>query len=313
MSVPVHVLHNEHWRVGILPETGASIAFGQIRHGGEWVDFLRPTPQDEWMDVNATASYPLVPWSNRIRDGVLVWQGRSYRLRVNFEDGTAIHGAAREYSWDVAEGDDTHVTCTFDSTDVYGVNWPWSFSTRIDYRLDGADLVVDTSVTNTSSEAFPAGFAHHPYFQRTLAGTDDDVQLRIPCDQAFPLVACMTEGPAQPVEDWLDFRQLRDVGERFIDNCLTGRAPGEPIEFVYAKSGRRFQMLADELYQHVVFYLPQAGKPFLALEPVTNANDAFTMRAKGIPGDGLFVLEPGETRAASFTLRIADVDLPGLE
>jgi len=313
MTVPVHVLENAHWRVGILPETGASIAFGQVRHDGGWADFLRPSPQAEGTDVNATASYPLVPWSNRIRDGVLVWAGRSYRLRVNFEDGTAIHGTARDYAWDVVSSDAAHVSCTFDSSDVYGVNWPWSFTSRLDYRLDGADLIVETSVTNTSSEAFPAGFAHHPYFQRTLAGTDDDVQVRIPCEQQFPLEACMVSGPAEPIEDWLDFRELRDVGERFIDNCLTGRIGAEPIEFVYAKSGRRFELHADELYRHVVFYLPQAGKPFLAMEPVTNANDAFTMRANGIPGDGLFVLEPGETRAASFTLRIADVDLPGLE
>ncbi|RMG83249.1 MAG: aldose epimerase, partial [Chloroflexi bacterium] len=37
-------LQNAHWQVGILPQTGASIAFGRVRYGGTWVDVMRPTP-----------------------------------------------------------------------------------------------------------------------------------------------------------------------------------------------------------------------------------------------------------------------------
>ena len=38
-------LQNNHWQVGILPETGASIAFGHIKHHNTWVDVMRPNAE----------------------------------------------------------------------------------------------------------------------------------------------------------------------------------------------------------------------------------------------------------------------------
>src|SRR5660398_138800 len=94
-------LENDHWQVGLIPATGGSVAFGRVRVGGEWVDVLRPTPAESLADVWSTASFPLVPWSNRIRDAVFSWAGKDYQLRVNFEDGTAIHGTGIEFPWSV--------------------------------------------------------------------------------------------------------------------------------------------------------------------------------------------------------------------
>ncbi|HET9519266.1 MAG TPA: hypothetical protein VFO77_16200 [Actinoplanes sp.] len=303
-----HVLCNDHWRAGVLPGTGASVAFGQIRHDDEWVDLLRPTAADELADVEATASFPLVPWSNRVRDATLTWQGREYPLRANCPDGTAIHGAARDYAWDVVEADDTRVLFAFDSAAVPDANWPWHFRSTVEYVLDGADFTVTTSVTNADTEPFPAGLGHHPYFVRSLVGADDEVQVRIPCTEQFVLTEAMADAAPVPVAPWLDFLALREVGERFIDECLTGRKPDEPVELVYRRSGRRVELHCDELFEQIVFYVPQAGKPFLAIEPVTNANDGFTMLAAGVDGHGVFVLDPQESRQAAFTLRIADME-----
>src|SRR4051794_26772328 len=94
-------LENDHWQVGLLPTTGGAVAYGRAKVNGEWHDVMRPTPQESLTVVPDTASYPLVPWSNRIRDGKLRWAGRTYQLRVNHADGTAIHGTASEYPWAV--------------------------------------------------------------------------------------------------------------------------------------------------------------------------------------------------------------------
>jgi len=51
----------------------------------------------------------------------------------------------------------------------------------------------------------------------------------------------------------------------------------------------------------VVVYVP-VEKPFFAVEPVTNANDAFALDASGVPGVGVFRVQPGETREATFAL-----------
>jgi hypothetical protein len=54
----VIVVGNEAWRLGILPEVGAALAFGQIRDDDGWVDLLRPTSAEDRVNVNLCASYP---------------------------------------------------------------------------------------------------------------------------------------------------------------------------------------------------------------------------------------------------------------
>jgi aldose 1-epimerase len=62
-------------------------------------------------------------------------------------------------------------------------------------------------------------------------------------------------------------------------------------------------MHCDEIFQNIVFYLPQ-GQPFFAVEPVTNANDGFNLYDKGIPGSGVFVLEPGQEQQGTITFQL---------
>ena len=63
-------------------------------------------------------------------------------------------------------------------------------------------------------------------------------------------------------------------------------------------------MEADPIIEHTVFYI-RPGKPYFALEPVTNANDGFTLVKKGVPGTGVFEIAPGETVTAEFSLHVA--------
>jgi len=43
------------------------------------------------------------------------------------------------------------------------------------------------------------------------------------------------------------------------------------------------------------------------VEPVTNANDGFNLMADGVPGHGVFVLEPGETRSGDIRLDLEEL------
>jgi galactose mutarotase-like enzyme len=82
----------------IAPELGGAIASFVVRGR----PMLRPTPDaalDE-RDVRRTACYPLVPYSNRIRNAKLRFAGRDFVLARNF--GThphAIHGVGWQRPW----------------------------------------------------------------------------------------------------------------------------------------------------------------------------------------------------------------------
>ncbi len=297
----LQVIENEFWQIGVLPDTGASIAFGRIKRNSRWLDFMRPTPESSYRNAYATASYVLAPWSNRIREGRFLFRGNEYRLRVNYEDGTAIHGTANEFPWTVETADRSCLVTGFRSDDFYGVNFPWRFSVRMEFRLDGQQFSLTTSLKNEDRTAMPGGFGHHPYFLRKLGGQGDDVQLEIPCSQYFVLENCLPSAGPVPIPSKLDFQKLRPLGSEFVDDALAGRTPGKPFRFVYPEAA--ITMHADDVFQNVILHAPP-DKPYYALEPLTNANDGFNLYDKDIPGSGVFVLEPGQEQQGACSLRI---------
>lgn len=304
---------NEHWRIGVLPGTGASLAFGQVRLPGrarpaggadaDWYDLLRPTPTAALDDPTRCASYVLLPFSNRVRDGVLRFGGRSWQLRPNGGDGNAMHGTAHEYAWEVAEKSADAVTLWLSSTCLVGANFPWAFDARVTYALDGPRLTVRTELTNADDDEFPAGFGHHPFFRRGLVDpARSEVRLRLPFDQAWPLRGALPTGSPGPLPPSADYRKLRPLERRpFVDACLTGRRGDEPVRLEWPASGAAISMRADEVFSHTVLYVPRRAGHF-AVEPVTNANDGFNLLADGVPGHGVLVLAPGETRTGEFHL-----------
>src|SRR5665647_2523271 len=258
-AADVVVLENEHWRVGVVPETGASVAFGQVRVDGEWCDVLRPTPTESLRHHADCSSYVLAPWSNRVRDGLLRFDDREWQLRITDDDGTALHGAVFEYPWTVLEKSRSRLVLGFDSTMFVGVNFPWRFRAQVTYVLDGERLRLRTALEDT-----------------------------------------MAVDAAGPIPERADFVDLRPLGHAFVDDCLTGRT-GDVAAYISYPGVLDVAIEADDLFSHVVVYVP-VEKPFFAVEPVTNANDAFALDASGVPGVGVFRVQPGETREAAFAL-----------
>jgi aldose 1-epimerase len=304
-AADVVVLENEHWRVGVVPETGASVAFGQVRVDGDWRDVLRPTPAESLRHHADCSSYVLAPWSNRVRDGLLRFDGREWQLRITDDDGTALHGAVFEYPWTVLEKSRSRLVLRFDSTRFVGVNFPWRFRAQVTYVLDGERLWWRTELENTDREAFPAGFGHHPFFVRRLTDAaggalGGEALLQINCRRGYALEDTMAVDAAGPIPERADFADLRPLGHTFVDDCLTGRT-GDVAAYISYPGVLDVAIEADDLFSHVVVYVP-VEKPFFAVEPVTNANDAFALDAYGVPGVGVFRVQPGETREAAFAL-----------
>ena len=305
------VIANDHWQIGILPGTGASLAFGRTRLiDGGWYDVLRPTRAAGLKRYSQCSSYVLVPFCNRVRDGLLRFGDRTWQLRRNAGDGTAMHGAAHEFPWEVVEQSDTMVTLAFCSADVVGANFPWGFSARVTYALEGARFTVRTELANSSAEAFPAGFGHHPYFQRGVLDPEvSEVQIEVPCELSYPLEHAMAVGAPGPVPARADYRRVRPLDRSFVDVCLTGRPADRPVRLEWPASGIAVSLRADDVFSHTVLYVPRR-KRYFAVEPVTQANDGFNLMAAGVDGHGVFVLGPGESRSGEFHL---DVEVFGKE
>jgi aldose 1-epimerase len=300
----LQTLQNEFWQVGILLQTGASIAFGRIQRDGAWTDFMRPTDESNYGNAGLCASYVLVPWSNRIRDGKFRFQGTEYQLRTSYKDGTAIHGVGKDLAWKVEHVDGQRLRATFKSSDFENINYPFKFSAVQEFTLDGKQFSVFTSVKNEDTRTMPAGFGHHPYFQRVIGS--DAVSVELPCSQYYLLENAMPDSAPVPIsEERLDFRTLKPLNpeayEKGVDDLFAGRIGDNPVRIVYGDT--EIQMHAGALYKHIILYSPKE-KSFWAVEPVTNANDGFNLYDKGILESNIIVLQLGEETSDVFSLEI---------
>src|SRR5664279_1190716 len=178
--MPLHTLENDTWQVGILPETGSSTAFGRVRKDGAWIDVLRPTAASDYGNASSCSSFIMLPWCNRLRDARFRFADKDYPLQPSSNDGTAIHGTVRRLPWQVASADDLRLVTIFDSAAFARdqINFPFRFSARAEFRLDGRDFSMTLRLNNEDTQPFPGGFGHHPYFVRDV---ENRVQIEIPC------------------------------------------------------------------------------------------------------------------------------------
>ncbi len=91
--------------VELAPQAGGSIA--RFRHGD--ADLLRPMAADAMASGrgNQAACYPLVPFSNRIANGRLVFDGQAFKLEANWPGVRhPMHGEgwARAWTWRATTG-----------------------------------------------------------------------------------------------------------------------------------------------------------------------------------------------------------------
>ncbi len=290
-------LENAHWQTGIIPEFGGSVVFGRIRRSGVWLDVIRPTPPDQY---SKPSSFLMLPWANRIRGGLLRFNGEAWQLKTSPDDGTARHGDVRKRPWDVVESSETRIQMMLDSKSFDDFNFPFAFTATMTYELDGADFIWQVDLASQDERPFPAGFGFHPYFQRS---GESMPQLQVPCSHYYKLTDAMPDAAAEPVPAALDFQQPRGVAEDMtLDDLFTKRDLGKPIRLIYKDWATEIHMKADPLFQHIILFKAPDGS--IAVEPQTNANDGFNLRENGIEGSGVFVVQPGETVSGTVRLTV---------
>ena len=296
----LQTLENESWQVGVLPETGASTAFGRVRRGDQWIDVMRPTAASDYGNSSLCASFIMLPWANRLRDAKFQFEGKTYQLQPSSNDGTAIHGTVRRLAWQVASEDKTRLVTTFDSSSYEKdkINFPFKFSARAEFWLDGLDFHMNVTLKNDDSQPFPAGFGHHPYFVRDA---ENKVQVQLFCEERFDLVDLMAAAPPVPIRPEADFRALKPLGTKDFGDLFTQRTSETAARIVYPNAA--VSIHADPLFQNVLLYAPE-GQPFFAIEPQTNVNDGFNLLDQGIKGSGVFILQPGDSKSGLVTLRV---------
>lgn len=289
-------LESDRLRLDVDPQIGGSVLGFEAHVGRDWIPILRPSRQPLTRSSDAS-SFTLAPYSNRIRDGVFRFEGRSFRL--SHAEKHAIHGDVRDRPWHVVRRSKEELALEIRSAEFADFNFPFSSRCEARFALEGDALVMALRLTNASGETMPAGCGFHPYFRRALCERDV-VEIALRVSGVYPGATPLPDGPPVPVSASQRFSTLRPL-DVALDHCFAGWDGRALVR--WPASGVTLRLEATPRFSHVVLYSPP-GEPFFALEPVTNANDGFNLLADGQQETGVVVLAPGEALEAAVTLTL---------
>jgi aldose 1-epimerase len=305
----LQLLRSGALRASVAPHIGGSLAsfYSVSDQAGERHDWLRPASEAHLAQGNAfeMASFPLVPWANRIRDGRFTFDGCEVQLPPNRgDDPHTIHGIGWMQAWEVTARSESQIDLCM-NYDGKG-SWPYAFSSVQSYALDPQGLSISLTVTNQGAVAMPAGIGHHPYFPHDTSGAGTRVTAQVQGiweSDASVLPRKLTH--AHPVVDALKAGMLlRDFD---LDNNFTGFEGLAQVDWPHGDSLR---MSASDSLNCFVVYCP-GGKNIFCIEAVSNCTDWLNLRtpqehAKGLGAleqmAGGHVLLPGETLQGSLRL-----------
>jgi len=280
-------------RAELWPAVGGSLGAFFTESGGGRLDFVRPASVASVAREGplAMGSFPLVPYSGRIRDGRFTFAGRDIALPLNFPPAHhSIHGHGWQAPWSVAEANAGRAVLDYrHAADA----WPFAYRSRQIVTLSPDRLTMRIELTNEGSQPMPAGIGHHPYFPRTphcrlsatvdaMWETDDEV-MPTRLTQADPRLASGLP-----------------VAEVALDNVFPGWRRTATID--WPDNGTRLALSADTPLDFLVVYSPPA-QDYFCVEPVSHCTDAFNLAAHGRGDTGMLTLAPGAIVGATVRFR----------
>lgn len=275
-------LRRDAWRLALRPDLGGCVA-------GLWHEerpVLRSTEPSALTEARRGASYPLVPYSNRIAEGRLPWQGRWHRLRFNLEGSPhPLHGVGWQRPWSVTRCSATEVELAL--AHAPDADWPFAFEAVQRITLHSHGVRFELDATHRGPGTAPMGLGWHPFFPRRPGShLSAEVAGRWEMDgRQLP-----TELRPCPVLD-------DDIADLALDHCYTGWRGEARL------SDELFDLRLSASTSHLVVFTPP-HRPDYAVEPVSHANNA--IHRDDPLAHGLVALADGETAAAWMQIDLLD-------
>jgi aldose 1-epimerase len=277
----------------VITEVGASIR--TVRFGG--IDITQPYA--EFSPPPSGCGIVLVPWPNRIPDGVWHLDGKEQQLDLTEPaKHNAIHGLLRFAPYRVLARTDDSITLGATVFPQHG--YPFLLETSVEYQLTDNGLTVTHRVTNESDSAAPAAIGTHPFFQIGDVPTDD-LTLTLHAATRFPVDERLNVSAEVPVDGKYDLRGGVKIADLDLDDAYGDVSPVDRVTAVLAApDGRTVSLWQDESFPYVqvfttrIFPRGTGMTTAVAIEPMTAPANAFNT------GQSLKWINPGEAWQVSW-------------
>lgn len=237
------------------------------------------------------ASFPLVPFGNRVEHNGFAFEGAQYHFQPNSQDPLYLHGDGWLALWDVEEFGQAHVVLSLrhppDQTS------PYDYCARQTLSLAGETLRLQLSVSNQGGLPLPYGLGQHPFFART-----PQTRLTVRAPNFWSERAGHLPGHSGPVPDGLDFSGGAHLPDRFVNNAFAGWDGFAGIE--WPELGLAADVEATPVHDIFMLYMPSDRRDFFCFEPMTHLPNGHHMPDHG----GLKRLAGADSMRGEITIHI---------
>ena len=259
--------------------------------------------QDDLLKNPTFKNIPLFPFPNRLDGGSYEFAGARFQMPINeAEHSNNLHGFGFDQNYfleDTLVYEDlvkTTLKLVYDG----GLDY-FPFPSEVELRFtvrEQVALEVEASITNRAAVAMPLGFGWHPYY--TLNETTNDLLLQLPAVRRKIMNARAL--PTGEEEAYSRFSELTPIGDMFLDDCFELADPSSraSIRIWSNKQNLGLEVWQDALSEQFTYLqvFTHPDRKRIAVEPMTCNVNAFQT------GEGLKVLQPGESFRANFGVRL---------
>ena len=291
---------------------GAGMLCCSLRHRGHEL-LAHNAGVAAYAEHGKTMGIPLLyPWANRLAAFDYTAAGRHVQVphdpsHVRLDaGGLPIHGVVGgRLAWEVLDAGDADADAPEEKAGALAATLSWSeeqpelfevfpfrHELRYEARLGGGRLEIEVSVYASGEDAVPLAFGFHPYLVPSGAAREGWL-VELPAMRALELDASQIPvGPGRELA-----AQRFELGDRVLDDGFDSVA--QLARFSVEGGGRRIEVTFARGYPCAQVFAPAAGQ-YICFEPMTAPANALRS------GEGLRLLAPGETFAASFTVAVGD-------
>lgn len=254
----------------------------------------------------------LIPFPNRIEDGVYTFEGKTYTLPIDeHEKHNAIHGYGYRAFWKMESLDEDRVTLMWRAGFMKG--YPFDLTVRATYTLSDDGLRLNVSATNNDDIDAPWAVAIHPWISNGFDGYGDEIdEQNAQCEVTIPARTHVTVNDrllptgTEPVDRGkYDLRQPTALTNQPFDDAWTDvehDRDGRAMATLTRPDGLAVSVGGDEAITSFQMctgtgFAPETHPAGVAIEPQSAYANAFNT------GIDLTVIKPGETSSTNFYMK----------
>lgn len=282
----IHYIENDYLKIGVK-EFGCELTSVINKKNTE--EYLWQGDEAYWSGQSPI----LFPIVGRLMDDCYYLDGKKYTMPK--------HGFARKMLWNFGGADETSMFFTLTQTEETLALYPYSFTVKVTFTLDGNSLKVTHEIKNENSGVMYASLGAHPAFN---------------CEIGDRLVFSENETLDTVRIDLVNSLRLPELIPVLKDEkviTITEDIFNEDALIFNGVKSDTLTLESDNHSRKVIFHLNNSpwlgiwakpGAPYVCIEPWCGVNDSTEKKEDFSQKDGINAIPAGESFVYSWTAEI---------